>query len=154
MTRTVNIRPFLPADLLGFVVQPAQASEAPEAADDIALALLRMCAAPVAAECADGRVRLVGGISGAGHCTMLVALFAEDAGPWMLGIVRAVRAWLADERAPRIAMEVRADFKAGRKFAEMLGFEAEGLMRARGPNREDYMLFARIAAEPARGVAA
>lgn len=155
MSRNVHIRPFVPADLLGFAVQSAQAVEAPEAADDIALALLRMCPAPVAAECADGRVRLVGGISGAeDHNVALIALFADDAGPWMLGIVRAVRAWLDDEPAHRIAMEVRADFVAGRKFAEMLGFEAEGLLRARGPNREDYMLFARIADATASEVAA
>lgn len=145
MSRAVRIRPFVPADVLEFTVQPEQAIEAPSGADAIALALLSVTADPVAAECADGRVRLIGGISGTGFSVALIALFADDAGPWMLGIVRAVRAWLDECRAHRIAMEVRADFKAGRRFAELLGFEAEGLMRARGPNREDYMLFARIA---------
>lgn len=154
MSRTVQIRAFQPADVLDFVVQPEQAIEAPSGADAIALALLDISAQPVSAECADGRVRLIGGISGEGFSVALIALFAEDAGPWMLGIVRAVRAWLNDCNAHRIAMEVRADFKAGCHFAELLGFEAEGLMRARGPNREDYMLFARIATEPASEVVA
>lgn len=146
MSRNVHIRPFEPADVLDFAVQPAQACEAPSRADAIALALLAISERPVSAECADGRVRLIGGISGGEeHSVALIALFAEDAGPWMLGIVRAVRSWLTECSAHRIAMEVRADFEPGRKFAEMLGFEAEGVMRARGPNREDYMLFARIA---------
>lgn len=154
MRRAVTIRAFQPADMLGFAVQPEQRGEAPEAPDDIALALMRLCPAPVAAECGDGTVRLIGGIIGEGYSVGLIALFDAAAGPWMLGIVRAVRAWLNECEAHRIAMEVRADFRPGCRFAELLGFEAEGLMRARGPNREDYMLFARIAAESAGEVVA
>lgn len=142
--RTV-IRPFVPSDLLGFVVQPEQRSEATGDAATLAIQLMSGCAAPVSAECDDGRVRLVGGIVGDSWAVALIALFAEDAGPWMLSIVRAVRAWLDDQAAHRIAMDVREDFEAGHRFARLLGFKAEGLMRAYGPNRENHMLYARIA---------
>jgi hypothetical protein len=141
------IRPFVPSDLLGFAVQGEQRGEAAGDAASIAVELMTGCRAPVSAECADGRVRLVGGIVGDAWAVALVALFAADAGPWMLGIVRAVRGWLDQQPAHRIAMDVRDDFAAGHRFARMLGFEAEGLMRAYGPNREDHMLYARIAAK-------
>ncbi|ODU28989.1 hypothetical protein [Sphingopyxis sp. SCN 67-31] len=146
MSARAIIRPFMPSDLLGFAVQPAQRSETAADPGAVAVDLICACAAPVSAECADGRVRLVGGIVGDAWATVLVALFAEDAGPWMLPIVRAVRGWLAEQPAHRIAMDVREDFDAGHRFAKLLGFEAEGLMRAYGPNRENHMLYARIAA--------
>lgn len=150
MTARVIIRPFVPSDMLGFVVQAEQLRELPTGATagDLAAALVAASAAPVAAECGDGMVRLVGGVVGAGHCVSLVALFAADAGPWMLAIVRAVRAWLDRQPARRIAMDVREDFAAAHRFARLLGFQAEGLMRAYGPNGENHMLYARISAEP------
>ena len=44
----------------------------------------------------------------------------------------------------RIQASVRADFKAGVRFAEFLGFQAEGVMRKFDVAKTDYIRMARI----------
>jgi len=44
----------------------------------------------------------------------------------------------------RIQASVRADFKAGVRFAEFLGFKAEGVMRKFDVDKTDYIRMARI----------
>jgi hypothetical protein len=74
------------------------------------------------------------------------ALLAEDAGPHMLAITRAIRCFL--QRAPyrRIEMAVTVGFDAGRRWAEMLGFQLETptAMRNYLPNGKDAWLYARV----------
>lgn len=152
MSGNVIIRPFHPADLLGFDVQAAQRSESGDPGD-MAVQLLTACSTAISAACDDGRVRLVGGIVGQHWAVMLIALLSADSGPWMLGIVRALRGWLNEQAAHRMALDVRQDFEAGHRFARLLGFQAEGVMRAYGPNREDHMLYARVRADGAGGEA-
>lgn len=74
------------------------------------------------------------------------ALLAEDAGPHMLAITRAIRCFLARSPYRRIEMAVSAGFDAGQRWAELLGFtlETPTAMRAYLPNGGDAWLYARI----------
>lgn len=49
--------------------------------------------------------------------------------------------------ADRLQTHVKADFKMGRKFVEMLGFENEGLSRKWGPRGDDYIQYAKVKQE-------
>jgi hypothetical protein len=44
----------------------------------------------------------------------------------------------------RVEITVKHDFEQGKKWAESLGFEQEGLLRKYGPNGEDYFMYARV----------
>lgn len=43
----------------------------------------------------------------------------------------------------RMSMTVREDFEEGIRWAELLGFEREGLMKRFGPNGQNHFLYAR-----------
>jgi hypothetical protein len=74
------------------------------------------------------------------------ALFAADAGPHMVGVVRAIRFRLERAACARIEMVVDASFEPGRRLALMLGFEQETAapLRKYLPGGRDAWLFARI----------
>ena len=44
----------------------------------------------------------------------------------------------------RLQTAVKSNFKTGLRFAEFLGFKNEGVMRAYGPDKSDYLRMARI----------
>lgn len=44
----------------------------------------------------------------------------------------------------RIQMTVRCDFVAGQKWAESLGFKAEGIMQKYGADKSDYIMYAKV----------
>jgi len=44
----------------------------------------------------------------------------------------------------RAQMTVRCDFPEGFRWAELLGFQKEGVMRQYGPDGSDYAMFGRI----------
>ena len=62
----------------------------------------------------------------------------------MLWIHRRVSDFLDRSDVDRIETGVRESFKAGHRWAKMLGFQAEGLMRRFGPDGSDYQMYARI----------
>ena len=74
------------------------------------------------------------------------AIFAADAGPHMVAIVRAIRFRLARAASPRIEMVVDPSFEPGRRLALLLGFEQETptALRKYLPGGRDAWLFARI----------
>lgn len=43
----------------------------------------------------------------------------------------------------RLEITVKADFKAGIRWAQVLGFRREGHLRAYGPDKTDYLIFGR-----------
>ena len=64
-----------------------------------------------------------------------------------VAVTGMVRRQIAEARRHglwRIEAVVRADFPAGRRWVEALGFACEGLMRAYGPDRSDCYLYARV----------
>jgi RimJ/RimL family protein N-acetyltransferase len=44
----------------------------------------------------------------------------------------------------RLEINVRSDYLIGKRFAEKLGFEPEGIMRKYGFDGSDYILYARV----------
>lgn len=74
------------------------------------------------------------------------ALLGEDVGPWFVSVHRAVLKALARSPARRIEMAVDADFEAGARWAEMLGFKRETPepMQAYLPNGRPAYLYARV----------
>ncbi len=74
------------------------------------------------------------------------ALLSAEAGRYMVRITRAVREFLDGSGYRRVEMAVDADFAAGRRWAEMLGFvcETPQPMRAYAPNGRDCYLYARV----------
>ncbi len=44
----------------------------------------------------------------------------------------------------RAEMTVKADYQAGIRWAKLMGFEAEGLLRNYGCDKSDYLLFGRL----------
>jgi hypothetical protein len=72
------------------------------------------------------------------------AYLAQNTGPHMLWITREVRKALAKVQG-RLEFTVRADFPAGMKWAEMLGFEIETpCLEAFGPQGESHVGFVRF----------
>lgn len=72
------------------------------------------------------------------------ALMAEDSGPHFVAITRAVKRAIAMARWHRIEAQVDAEFGAGLRWAEMLGFEIESKMRKFTPEGRDAFMYVRI----------
>lgn len=63
----------------------------------------------------------------------------------MLWIHRRVLEFLNGLDVARVETTVDDSFDAGHRWARMLGFNAEGLMRKFGPDGSDYQMYARVA---------
>ena len=78
---------------------------------------------------------------------VVCAFISRNAGRVMLQMVRKIRKLLDDgmERTgmERIEISVLEEFEHGERFAKMLGFELEGVMRKYYKGR-NYKLFARV----------
>lgn len=74
------------------------------------------------------------------------ALLGDNAGPHMIAITRAIRAFLDALPLRRVEMAVDPDFPAALRWARMLGFECEtpSPMRAYCPDGRGAYLFARV----------
>lgn len=72
------------------------------------------------------------------------ALVSQAAGSHMLQITRATLAFLASFNANRIETAVDAKHDAGHRWAAILGFEREALMRKWMPDGGDAVLYARV----------
>lgn len=65
-------------------------------------------------------------------------------GAAMVALTRAVRREHDAAEWHRLYTMVRVDFDAGHRWAAMLGFEREGVMRRWGPAAVDHAIYARI----------
>lgn len=78
---------------------------------------------------------------------VLCSFISKDAGKIMLKMVRQFRKIIEDGMnktgLERLEMSVLASFDHGERFAKLLGFECEGVMRKYYKGR-DYKLFARV----------
>jgi len=83
---------------------------------------------------------------GVGHSWLFL-----NSGQWYHGleVVRAVKEHepeiMAELGLHRIQSEVLASSRKAVEFIELLGYEREGFMRQRGPNKEDMFLYAKVA---------
>lgn len=137
----MNIVPLEPSHLQAIRVQPAQAAEYAHAD-------------ALASPTGMGWTALVDGEPVA--CAGLVevwegrayawAILSDNAGPYMLPLTREIRSKLDAAPFRRIEMAVDADFDAGARWAEMLGFRCEtpAPMAAYLPNGRAAYLYARV----------
>lgn len=73
------------------------------------------------------------------------AIMAAETGRHMLAITRAVKRGMALHPFRRIEAAVRADFEAGHRWMEMLGFSVEApRMEAYTPDGADAVLYAKV----------
>jgi hypothetical protein len=72
------------------------------------------------------------------------ALVSSEAGMRFVGITRAVRRALQLHPFRRVETAVTHDFPQGHRWAQMLGFTREGLMRSYTPDGRDCDLYARV----------
>ncbi|MEZ5665875.1 MAG: hypothetical protein R3F55_00235 [Alphaproteobacteria bacterium] len=124
-------------------LQPAQAVLAPLVAEPGYGAMLAEAGPAFAGLCGDRVVGCAGVVRLTAQRGHAWALLACDAGHSLTAIHRAVVGFLAHQRMRRIETAVDAEFAAGHRWARMLGFECEGLMRAYGPDGRDAHLYAR-----------
>lgn len=138
----MDVRPFHVEHLKGMNLQPSQAGRAHLLAGDVLEFIGSL----------EGYTAFVGGrpVACCGLMdiwpgrAMAWAFIAEDVGRHMVGVTKAVRKFL-DMRAPRrCEMYVDAGFDAGYRWAELLGFRREGLLRSFDPDGRDQVLYARI----------
>ena len=78
-----------------------------------------------------------------GHC-IVWAVLSTRAARALTMITRAMAAVLADAPHHRIEMLVPNDFAAGHRWARMLGFVQEGVLRRYGPSAADHAAYARV----------
>jgi hypothetical protein len=105
-----------------------------------------LSAGPALTVMAAGKVIAIAGIAevwaGRGAAWLLMA---DGAGRrHMVALHRAVRAYLDGCGVRRVECYVDRDFLAGHRWARMLGFEREGLMRAFGAHGGDMVMYARV----------
>lgn len=72
------------------------------------------------------------------------SLLAGDAGRAMAGVTRAVMRALAEAGFRRVDIEVAVGFEPARRWAAMLGFQCEGVMRAWLDDGSDAELWSRV----------
>lgn len=72
------------------------------------------------------------------------ALLGNDSGPHFVRIVRGMKRALNLAQFRRVEAQVQADFGAGIRMAEMLGFEVESKMAKFTPEGRDAFMFVRI----------
>lgn len=78
---------------------------------------------------------------------IVFAFISKKASRHMFALVKKLKRIIEDgiekTKADRLEMEVVSGFKHGERFAEMLGFDCEGVMRKYYKGR-DYKLYSRI----------
>ncbi|HEX3124578.1 MAG TPA: hypothetical protein VHQ21_14885, partial [Rhodanobacteraceae bacterium] len=71
------------------------------------------------------------------------ALLSRDAGRCMVSLTRGISRWLRFHNTGRIDTAVDCTFEAAIRWAEMMGFEREGVMR-QFKDGNDYYLYAQV----------
>ena len=134
----IDIRPFMPGDLVGFKPQGRQAAEL-ELDDSTPQGLAWTALVDARPICCAGLIEVWQGRAYAW------ALLSDSAGPHMLGLTREIRSRFLSQPFARIEMAVDADFEAGRRWAVLLGFKLETPepMAKFLPSGRDAYLYAR-----------
>jgi hypothetical protein len=81
-----------------------------------------------------------------GKRAVVWALVSRHSGPYMLPLLRFMKAFLAEDTTDRLEFLVLEDFKAGHKLARMLGFKCEtpeGMKKHSAVGSTEY-LYARV----------
>jgi hypothetical protein len=145
----IEVRAFEPGDLALLELQPQQQMEMGALPDWRSLGAMLHGAGPAWTALLGGRA-----IGCGGFCVHV----GGRAEAWCFmadGIPRA--AWVALHRAVlaripqlaalkvhRVEASTALGWPPGKRWLEMLGFESEGVLRAYGPDRRDFLRFARV----------
>lgn len=137
-----DLVPFEPAHLDLLEVQDAQRGTFPVGDPAYALSLIK--AGPCWSVFVGGRVVACGGLciqwEGRG-----VAWAIISEGAPLVAVTKSVIHVLGLPGIPRrVECFVDVSFQEGIRWAEMLGFQREGLMRAFSPDGRDHVLFSRV----------
>lgn len=73
------------------------------------------------------------------------SILSEDIKKIPVTVVRIARIAIRTLKARRIQMTTRFDLECGKRWARLLGFEQEGILRKYGPDGADHILYARVA---------
>jgi hypothetical protein len=140
----LDIRTFEPGDVLKVKVQQAQLGDYPTITEATGKALGEHFA--ISGWIDDRCIGCCGIAEVWSHRAMAWALLSEECSKHMLEITRHVRYALDLHPCRRIETAVFSDFQAGRRWAELLGFECETPepMRHFDGNGRSAYLYARI----------
>ena len=138
----VAIEKFQPEDLENLLLQPAQAFMKPLFSDAEYGESLAQHPSYTAFS-ASGRVLGCGGAIEQWNGRAIVwALLACDSGKHFTAIHRAVASFLNGLPYHRIETTVDSNFAQGKRWADLLGFEFEGVARKYTPDGKDSFLYA------------
>jgi RimJ/RimL family protein N-acetyltransferase len=74
----------------------------------------------------------------------LWGFIAADAGPYFVRLHKCAKRLIEIPQVQRIEASSEVSFKPGCRWLELLGFEAEGVMKAYGIDGADHMRYARV----------
>ncbi len=135
---------FQPAHLERLLLQPSQALMQPTLADPTYGPSLASAGPAYSAVDGDAVFACAGLIPQWEGRAVAWALIAAEAGRSMIGIHKAVGRAMRLHAYRRIETAVASDFEQGHRWARMLGFEREGLMKRYTPDGRDCHLYARV----------
>lgn len=139
----MEIVPFISSHVFGLTLQDAQRSFYDKFTPEYARALELAGGGHTAL--IDGHPVACAGVIEQWHGRGLAwALLGNDSGPHFVRIVRGMRRALNLAQFRRVEANVDAEFGAGIRLAEMLGFEVESKMRKFTPEGRDAFMFVRI----------
>lgn len=75
------------------------------------------------------------------------AVLSGDLKTLMVGLTRRISAWFEQSDYRRLECSVDPNFPEARRWARLLNFQEEGLMRKYTPSGADHLLYARVRSE-------
>jgi hypothetical protein len=140
----MKIVPFEPVHLTRILLQPSQAIMQPTMSNPEYGPSLALAGPAYSLVDGDEVFATAGLIKQWDHRAIAWALISGEAGKHFFALHKAVRRALNLHYYRRVETAVACDFPQGHRWAELLGFEREGRMRAYTPDGHDCDLYARI----------
>lgn len=132
-----EVVPAKPEHVLAVDIQPSQASLKQYMCYDYARTL---CYGTTQfAGIGDGKVVIIAGWQDVGGRAWLSTIIGGDAGPYMVPIVRKMRAMLGIMPFERIESHVNVNFEPANRLMRILGFQAESVMRKYNQDGDAFM---------------
>lgn len=140
----MNIVQFEPDHFSRLLLQPSQAIMQPTLSNPSYGPSLKAAGPAYSLVDGDEVFAVAGLIPQWNHRAIAWAMISGEAGKHFFALHKAVRRALTLHHYRRVETAVACDFPQGQRWAELLGFEREGRMRAYTPDGQDCDLYARI----------
>lgn len=129
----IVLRPFAPADLIDFPVQPGQRRECGDL-DALAVELTRRGGEAITVTCESkegigGHPVMICGVVQHGDVGSAWAVLSEDAGALMLSLTRGTRHFFDNHDCATIVTTIDMTCAAFVRWAQLLGFEDRGMVQ-------------------------